>query len=185
MYNNYILIKGAKMYNPFLDREKALETIVYLSQTTQDVFHLMKVIYYAEKLHLEKYGQSIYGDFFMKMEDGPVPSGAYDIVKCVRDGSCPYDSKIEELKPNEALQMADHYKILPKRKPRLEYLSESNMECLNEAVNNYGQMDFNSLWQIVHQEKPYIESELNKPISSEKLIKSLPNGNDIYRYLID
>ncbi len=81
--------------------------------------------------------------------------------------------------------MADHYKILPKRKPRLEYLSESNIECLNEAVNNYGQMDFNSLWQIVHQEKPYIESELNKPISSEKLIKSLPNGNDIYRYLID
>ena len=59
------------MYNPFLDREKALETIVYLSQTTQDVFHLMKVIYYAEKLHLEKYGQSIYGDFFMKMSNQP------------------------------------------------------------------------------------------------------------------
>lgn len=173
------------MYNQYLDEEKALEVIIHLTKSTNDVFHLMKVLFYAEKLHLERYQQSIYGDYFMKMEDGPVPSGAYDIIKCARGEESKYDRRIEELHPEESFYFIEKNTVIPKREPRLEYLSESNLECLDEANNLYGHMEPYVLWRIVHDESAYMGSDLNKPIPSEKLVLSLPNGKEVFRYLTE
>lgn len=173
------------MYNPYLDEEKALEVIVHLTKSTNDVFHLMKVLFYAEKLHLERYQQSIYGDYFMKMEDGPVPSGAYDIIKCARGEESKYDRRIKELHPEKAFYFIDKDTLIPKREPRLEYLSESNLECLDQANLLYGQMEPYKLWRTVHDEIAYVGSDLNRPIPNEKLILSLPNGEEVLRYLTE
>jgi len=173
------------MYNRYLDEEKALEVIIHLTKSTNDVFHLMKVLYYAEKLHLERYQQSIYGDYFMKMEDGPVPSGAYDIVKCARGEESKYDNRIEELHPEEAFYFIDKNTLIPRREPRLEYLTESNIECLDEANGLYGQMEPYNLWRTVHEEAAYKGSDLNRPIPSNKLVLSLTNGAEVLRYLAE
>jgi uncharacterized phage-associated protein len=173
------------MYNKYLDEIKALEVVIHLTKSTNDVFHLMKVLYYAEKLHLERYQQSIYGDYFVKMEDGPVPSGAYDIVKCARGEESKYDRRIKELHPENAFYFIDNNTLIPVREPRLEYLSDSNIECLNDANTQYGQMEPYKLWRMVHNEIAYQGAVLNKPISNERILLSLPNGVEVMKYLTE
>ena len=69
---------------PFrFDQEKAIETIIYLSGYVDNPSHLgiCKLLYFADKTSLEKYGRFIFGDDYLAMKAGPVPSGAYDLIK--------------------------------------------------------------------------------------------------------
>ena len=43
------------------------------------------VLLFADKKHLERYGRFITGDTYSAMENGPVPSFAYDVVKCIKE----------------------------------------------------------------------------------------------------
>ncbi|WP_409530306.1 Panacea domain-containing protein [Shinella sp.] len=44
-------------------------------------FHALKTLYYADRAHLQRYGRPITGDRYIAMENGPVPSYAYNAVK--------------------------------------------------------------------------------------------------------
>jgi len=77
------------MYNQNLqrfsfDRDKALEVILYVSSKVKDLYHLLKIIYFADKKHLSLYGRFISGDSYIAMNNGPVPSQSYDILKGIR-----------------------------------------------------------------------------------------------------
>ena len=171
----------------FLDAEKALEVVVYVSKSTNNLFNLVKTLYYADKLHLEKYGRLITGDQYIAMEDGPVPSGVYDLIKVVRGDNFRYDSKITEAHPELAIRVEvneNRTLIYPLRSANSNLLSESDIECLNEAITKYANMGVSHLWKVVHQEKAYQETERDKPISLRKLITlDVPNGEEILEYL--
>jgi uncharacterized phage-associated protein len=75
------------MINPFeFDIEKGIESVLYIIENgAQPTFHhISKVMYFADKEHLEKYGRFICGDSYVAMKHGPVPSGIYDLLKSVR-----------------------------------------------------------------------------------------------------
>jgi uncharacterized phage-associated protein len=169
--------------NKYLDAEKALEVIVYVSQKTHDLFHVVKTIYYADKMHLENYGRLITGDYYVAMEDGPVPSGAYDLIKYVRGDDYTYEEKIINARPEKAIR-AKGNTVAPRREPNLDYLSESDRECLDIAIEKYAGMDGGKLWEIVHEEESYKKTERNKPISLRDIITlDLLNGKDVLEYL--
>jgi len=81
------------MRHPFVFKaEKSVEAILYIAQNVkQPTFHsISKMMYFADKVHLEKYGRFICGDNYVAMKHGPVPSGTYDILKVARgDGFAP------------------------------------------------------------------------------------------------
>ena len=169
--------------NRFLDAEKALEAIVYVSHKTNDLFHIVKTLYYADKMHLENYGRLITGDYYVAMEDGPVPSGAYDLIKYVRGDNYTYEDKIINAHPERAIR-AEGNVVTPCRGPNPDYLSESDIECLDKAIEVYAGMDGVKLWKIVHEEESYKRTERNKPISLRNIISlDLSNGKDILEYL--
>src|SRR5437899_249948 len=75
------------------DPEKALQAILFVAHRIPEAsFHqISKIIYFADKAHLQKYGRLICGDSYVAMKHGPVPSAIYDILKAVRgDGFCEY-----------------------------------------------------------------------------------------------
>lgn len=171
----------------FLDAEKALEVIVYLSHSTNNLFNLVKTFYYADKLHVEKYGRLITGDNYIAMEDGPVPSGAYDLVKAIRGDKFRFDSKIIEAHPENALEVkVENSKtyVSPLRPANLDLLSESDIECLDEAIRIYAKMNPSKLWDLVHQEKAYNNTGRDKAIPLRELIAlDVPNGEKVLEYL--
>jgi uncharacterized phage-associated protein len=186
-YNIFTVLKKVferkPVMNKYLDAEKALEVIVYISHKTDDLFHIVKTIYYADKLHLENYGQLMTGDFYVAMEDGPVPSGAYDLIKYVRKDEFYYEAKIKNAHPEEAIKVQGN-SITPRRAPKLDYLSESDIECLNKAIELYAEMDGGLLYSIAHNEKSYNKAGRNKKIPLTDIIMlDLPNGKDVLDYL--
>jgi uncharacterized phage-associated protein len=163
----------------FFDAPKSVETIVYIAQKTHDLFHVVKTLYYADKFHLKNYGRLITGDHYVAMDEGPVPSGAYDLIKEVRgDGVVKSGAR-----PEQAFKVEKHINVIPRRKPNLDYLSESDIEALDKAIGIYARMDFGRLWRIAHNERPYQDAAHNASISLVSIIKSLPNADEVLEYL--
>lgn len=178
--------------NKYLDAEKALEAVLYVSGSTTDLFHIVKTLYFADKMHLEKYGTLMTGDYYVAMPDGPVPSGAYDLIKYARGDDFAYEKKISDVRPDKALEVKGEKKdvVIRLREPNLDYLSESDRECLDSAIERYAAMDWRDLWNIVHAEESYRKAKSQKPEKKNAsiplgdiIILDVPNGADVIRYL--
>jgi len=165
--------------SPLVDADKAVEVLLYVAARVPNMYHALKVLYFADRLHLQRYGRLIYGDSYVAMDKGPVPSAAYDLVKVARgDGIyCP------ALEIREALGVRGHT-LSPQRHARTEYLSESDVECLDEAIADYGQMPFGALMELSH-DAAYRSADQNDFISLEAIARSLPDGEAILEYLSD
>lgn len=185
------LFERKEAMHRFLDAEKALEVVLYVSKRTNNLFNLVKTLYYADKFHLERYGRQITGDDYVAMKDGPVPSGVYDLIKLVRGDTYSYESKIIETHPEIALRVevktdigGEKTFVYPRRDPNLELISESDLECLDLSIKKYANMMPTKLRKLIHQEKSYKRTELDKQIPIREIISlDVPNGADILEYL--
>ena len=65
------------------DEKKGVETLTYIASRWPGVtaFFAAKVLFFAEKSHLNRYSRPIEGDTFIAMPNGPVPSTIYDFIK--------------------------------------------------------------------------------------------------------
>ena len=61
-------------------------------------YHVLKVIYFADKEHLSKYGRLICDDSYVALTHVPVPRRFFDIIKNIRGASsCLTDYPIEKM----------------------------------------------------------------------------------------
>jgi len=160
------------------DLRKAIESILYVAQRNSDTYTILKILYFADKKHFARYGRSIYGDIYVAMRHGPVPSGAYDIIKYIRGDGGFYRPELGE-KPFEV----EDNDILPLRPANTAFLSESEIECLDDAIEQYGSLSFKELRGLSHSDPAYMESDENDIIPVEKIVENLPNGEVLLDYL--
>lgn len=161
-----------------IDVKTAIEVILYITSTCTNMYNVLKVIYFADKEHLSQYGQLMYGDTYVAMSHGPVPGGAYDLIKYVRgDGIWAY-----QLPLDIGFSVKKHH-ITPHREANMEYLSESTVECLDSAIQKYGQLSFNQLKNISHREEAYQAADENDFIPIEAIIHTLPDSHMLLDYV--
>ena len=175
------------MYPFEFDIEKAVEAILYIVEkgAKPTFHHISKIFYFADKKHLEDYGRLICGDNYVAMKHGPVPSSIYDILKFARenfDSDYYQDETIQKLK--EAISVTGRYIVQNERKPNLDYFSESDLECLDYAIENYGQMEFNDLTKISH-DSSWKKANENDIIELEDIISTFENSEELLEYLND
>ncbi len=156
------------------NEQKAKEIILYFAQKSSmpDIYHLGKVIYFADQLHLERYGTLLCNDEYKAMKYGPVAYGTYCLVKRVQAAN----EVGEDI--SEDFEMDSSY-IIPKRAPNLDELSRSNLDALNESMAEYGSMSFHRLKNISH-DAAYHSVGLNEMISFDSLVDLVP-GSDLLR----
>lgn len=131
------------------DPEKATEAILYVSSRVRgDMYATLKLLYLADKLHLHRYGRFLYGDEHYALPYGPVPQGAYDIVKFVRGPSGSSSSFVHEV-AKEAFAVEGN-SIRALRNVDASVFSESDEECLNEVIASFGSEHFEGLKAATH-----------------------------------
>lgn len=164
------------------DREKALETILFVAKNlaTPTLHSVSKVLYLADKRHLQDYGRLICGDRYIAMEYGPVPSAIYNMMK-VADGRGRIDGDWDEI-IKDAIEIRGGRAIKAKRKPNLELLSESEIECLQKTIAKYGDKSFGQLTDISH-DAAWKKTGEDQPISIEAIARTLPNAQEVVAYL--
>jgi len=177
------------MKHPFdFNAKKGIESILYIIENgTEPTFHhVSKVLYFADKEHLEKYGRFICGDNYIAMKNGPVPSGIYDLLKLVRGDLSTIFYPPKEIIDviNQAIDISVRYNITIKKQPDTEMFSESDIECLNNSIKKYGKLSFNKLTELSHDEA-WESTDQNNLMEIDHIIADFDNAGDISEHLLD
>lgn len=168
------------------DSEKALEALLYVASKAPvpDLYHVCKLMYFADRKHLERYGRLITGDSYRAMKNGPVASGAYDLLKIARgDGQlCPTGCDSSQVKQCLTVDVGGNNKVTPKRAFNPDFLSKSDIKCLDEAINQYGTLSFGEINDISHDEV-WKSASLNDEIALETIVRYSKNSKELLEYL--
>lgn len=120
-----------------------------------DQFHAFKILYFADRDHLAKYGRRIINDTFCALGNGPVPSNLYDTVK-FKNGHLEKPIYYNEgafkpiLDSFETGSGDAYFYLFAKENPDLDELSKSDIECLDEAFSKYKDIDMGELSEMSH-----------------------------------
>lgn len=120
-----------------------------------DLYATLKILYFAELKHLVKYGRLITDDQIYAHEHGPVPDSSYSLFK-----------------------NSIYFKMNGKREFKtlidldLDELSESEIECLNQSIEENLHLGFNDLKKKSHGEAySRVENNSNKFIPLSYLLE--------------
>lgn len=170
------------------DEKKALSAILYISQklierylvnkvAKPNMHRISKILYFAERKHLARYGRSIAGDYFVARKDGPVPSKTYDLMKAIK-GESPFCNADKFSDSFEVKGFIVH----PKKPPDMAEFSESDMECLNESLQENQDLNFGQLRDKSH-DWAYKRASENNRISFFAMAKAEGADADMVSYI--
>jgi len=106
----------------------------------------LKLLYFADRFHLRKYGRPITNDEYFAMDYGPVPSGGKDLV----EGS-DFRPDPEKAYAGQYLNPVDRLEFSSIAKPDLEVFSKTDLEALDYAWKHFGHMDQFKLAELTHE----------------------------------
>lgn len=171
--------------------DRAVESILFLAARLKNptVHEILKLLYFADKAHLEKYGCMALGDQYCAMEFGPVASQTYDLMKAARGirnrWTC--DDYVEAVK--NAISITGHH-VRALREPRLDYLSTSHLNCLESAASEFSGLGFEQRTKISHDdayERAWAAAAAmgseQSPMSVPSIAKTLPNAGEVLSYI--
>ncbi len=171
--------------------EKAIESILYILELLENkvqptIHRVSKVLYFADKEHLERYGRFIFGDRYYAMKHGPVPSQIYNLVKLVRGDLSPSFQPPREISEQvlQAFKIVDKHNIKKLREPNTDFLSASDIECLEHSATKYGSLSFEELTNLSH-DRAWESADENDIIDVEDIIKTFDNSVELLEHLQD
>ncbi len=129
----------------------AIQAVLYILQQMGgvcDIHKCHKILYFADNEHLSRYGRSITGDSYIKMDFGPVPTCVYDLFKAVR-GDSYFASQVEDIR-NNYFHFVNNKDMVASRQPDMDYLSQSEVEVLNKYIAELKNKNFNEVSEASH-----------------------------------
>jgi uncharacterized phage-associated protein len=143
---------------------KALAALAFVASERPGLtpFYVAKVFYVAEKRHVNRYGRPIVADTYVAMTEGPVPS----TIKNYIDENWHWVSQPEGVIEAFTVRRGQGLpKLMPgSREPRLEYLSDSDKECLLEAIAFCDGKSPDELSFLTHLDKAWSNAAVNQPM---------------------
>jgi uncharacterized phage-associated protein len=173
--------------------EKALESVLYIASKLErpTIHEVLKISYFADKLHLAEYGFLASGDDYVAMKFGPVPSSTYNLLKAARGDQSGWIHPVFAHLVDGSLAVATDRKTLkPLRAPKLDLLPSSNVSCLDAAIQRYGNMPFAERTDLSHDAawqsawNVAAEDELGQsPMTLDSIAGTLANSQEVIAHL--
>jgi hypothetical protein len=155
------------------DEKKGVEALTYIASKWPEItaFYASKVLFYAEKYHLNRYARPIVADTFIAMPNGPVPSTIYNFI----EGELDQAGDPEAITRAFTVTKERYSRIRAERQPDYEALSPSDLECLDEAIAfcrpfEKAPRGFSALSNLTHLEKSWRTASTNGPMLYEAMI---------------
>ncbi|MBQ9639139.1 MAG: SocA family protein [Bacteroidales bacterium] len=160
---------------------KSLQAVLYVANrlVRKDFHKIFKVLYFADRNHLSKYGRSITGDTYIAMTDGPVPSNIYDIFKSVR-GDGFFSKRAADF--TTLFRVVDWNFIFPEAEADISQLSESDVEELDDSLRLYGSLSWDEVREKSH-DYAWRSTARDYPISVENMIMETGDSKEYAEYV--
>lgn len=130
----------------------ALLYIIDKSETKKrDVYGIVKTAFYAQQIHLSTSGSPLFKDDICALPFGPVPSVMYQILKLARrdEKELQFHGDDDLLRVSSSIGWKDE-RFFAKEKPDMDYLSKSDVQALNLAIERVSKMSFNDIFSDTH-----------------------------------
>lgn len=129
---------GSRLWE--FDKEKAIEmvlyiiTLIYNTKRTADpaYIRILKLIYFADKTHLEQYGRTISTDSYVALDNGIVPENIFEMFR--------------DNEPVDAFKI-EHTNVIALRLANTDLLSESDIKVMKRIVELYDPLP---TWHLYH-----------------------------------
>lgn len=120
-----------------------------------DFIKLFKILYFAQREHLVKYGRGVMGDTFHALRFGPVPSFIYKALQMAA-GRMDMDPDFEVFL--DGIKVNDDSLVSSSVKPDMDELSLSDVACLDKYIKKYKDLDSYKLSHRSHYDKAWREA---------------------------
>ncbi|MDQ6528410.1 Panacea domain-containing protein [Flavobacterium sp. LHD-85] len=169
-----------KDFKIVFDEDRAINAVLYiLTKLSRKDFHkIFKILFFADREHLLKYGRTITGDNYIAMNDGPVPSYLYDIFKSVKGNGYFKDNGHF----SKYFSVVEGCLLKEESEPNLNKLSQTDLQQLNISLDKYGNMSWNEIRELSHGEA-WINTVNNSAISFVDILKEIESDESYIDYL--
>jgi hypothetical protein len=135
--------------------EKVIEALLYIAHKRPNLDHYqaVKLLYLADKEHLNRYGRPITFDTYFALPYGPVGTLALDLL--TRDRVLMKSLEISELPFETALLDRIVYIRAANRPVNHALFSKSDLRVLDEIIATHGNKTFDELYNETHQHFAY------------------------------
>ena len=152
--------------------KKSINVILYIIEQCGgkiNQYNLLKIIFEADKYHLNNHRRPVTGDTYRNMSFGTVPDAIYNTIKGNRSPK-KYLKELEmtalPFKYNKKTHMlTSSVSHDPKR------FTKTNIEALKQGIKKYGGLNFEEVKQTNHEEKCWRETERNEIIPFELIVE--------------
>lgn len=157
------------------DYRKATQALNYFARQEGGRINKMKalkLVYFADRYHIRKYGRLVTNDNYLAMQHGPVPSTSKDIAEAT-------DYLDDEVKAYSVqfIEPLGNLSLRSIRKLDKSVLSDSDMEALRFAWDNFGRYDQFALRDLTHDypewltRKDYLDDASCLPMDLLEFVK--------------
>lgn len=157
-----------------IEWQKLKEAVLYIlnKEGKQSHYCISKILYFAQRMHLANYGRRIIADDFKAKKYGPVPSYLYDAVK--RDN----------LSDIIRTEQRDNKKVIlfPIRDANTDYLSLSDIECLDASISENVHLTFDELKEKSH-DSAWDSTARNEIMSSVSIARAGGASESVIEYI--
>ena len=160
--------------------EATINSVLYVIQQYgggADMHKIFKTLYFADQLHLSKYGRTVTGDVYIAMSYGPVPSKTDDIFKAVRG-----DSFFPAGDLARYFHFVNKYRVKEDAQPDMDWLSKSDIECLDYAIEKCRDKNFEELTSLSHG-LAWSNTQANRTISFKDILREVGDSEDYVNYI--
>jgi uncharacterized phage-associated protein len=149
--------------------EKLVDALAYFAEVgkIRDLTKLKaaKLLFFADKMHLLRYGRPILGDRYVSMDHGPVPSQSLNVMNRVIA-----PDEIEDPVRQRVLERLHVHSLFtrhPQFRPKghtaeFSHLSDSDREVLDQVIATYGAKPVGELIELTHREHAWRVSDVDR-----------------------
>lgn len=179
----FVKLKFLKMDNHIynLEIEKIKSVLLYIVNRIDnaDLLKVFKILYFAEQKHLNIYGNPIVSDNYIAMKNGPVPSAIYDLFKEVRGDKQKVDKNNTFY---NAFSISEKANVFAKETEDLEYLSKSNVICIDSSICENKNLTFNELSEKSH-DSAWNSAEKDNEMNFIEIAKAGGANDEMLKYI--
>ena len=138
------------------DSEKLVQALAFFASRgvkDLDTLKAVKLLYFADREHLLKYGRPIVGDDYYCMKNGPIPTNALGQIQDVLspNPTGDHDPLFDEY--FTVSRSTKYPRLVSKKEPDLDVFSASDIEVLEAVLKMYGKQTSWKLRDLTHMDE--------------------------------
>lgn len=178
------------------DRDKFIHSVIFFAENTNPKYYgktkALKLLFFSDFTHLRRYGRTIIGDRYFKLEQGPIPTKSMNIIAAI------YEKK-NDITPDLGKDLArnmrkafevkgrtvgpyQQQRIIPKIQFDGSFFSDSEREVMREIARRFKNSTAKQVVGASHRDVVFKKTRLNDEINLLLAFEGDKKGQKYFKY---